>query len=158
MKKSDFILIGLVLVIIAVAIFSTRGTKVEDEIEYPLTLTGEVGLNQITYNDYKKMVEDGDAFVVVIERTGCGYCQMYMPILEEYVKEKQIAVTYIDTDTLTEEEFNELSTTNKYLKKNKWGTPTTLFMLGDRVIDVIGGYVEKDAIDNFFKDRVVMGE
>ena len=88
MKKSDFILIGLVLVIIAVAIFSTRGTKVEDEIEYPLTLTGEVGLNQITYNDYKKMVEDGDAFVVVIERTGCGYCQMYMPILEEYVKEK----------------------------------------------------------------------
>ena len=158
MKKSDFILIGLVLVIIAVAIFSTRGTKVEDEIEYPLTLTGEVGLNQITYSDYKKMVEDGDAFVVVIERAGCGYCQMYMPILEEYAKEKQIAVTYIDTDTLTENEFNELSNTNKYLKKNNWGTPTTLFMLGDRVIDVIGGYVEKDSIDSFFKDRVVMGE
>ena len=158
MKKSDFILIGLVLVIIVVAIFSTRGTKAEEDIEYPLTLTGEVGLNQITYSDYKKMVEDGDAFVVVIERAGCGYCQMYMPILEEYVKEKQIAVTYIDTDTLTEEEFNELSTTNKYLKKNKWGTPTTLFMLGDRVIDVIGGYVEKDSIDSFFKDRVVMGE
>ena len=137
MKKSDFILIGLVLVIIAVAIFSTRGTKVEDEIEYPLTLTGEVGLNQITYNDYKKMVEDGDAFVVVIERTGCGYCQMYMPILEEYVKEKQIAVTYIDTDTLTENEFNELSNTNKYLKKNKWGTPTTLFMLGKLVRQVL---------------------
>ncbi len=158
MKKSDFILIGLVLVIIVVAIFSTRGTKAEDEIEYPLTLTGEVGLNQITYSDYKKMVEDGDAFVVVIERAGCGYCQMYMPILEEYVKEKQIAVTYIDTDTLTENEFNELSNTNKYLKKNNWGTPTTLFMLGDKVIDVIGGYVEKDSIDNFFKDRVVMGE
>lgn len=158
MKKSDFILIGLVLVIIVVAIFSTRGTKAEEDIEYPLTLTGEVGLNQITYSDYKKMVEDGDAFVVVIERAGCGYCQMYMPILEEYVKEKQIAVTYIDTDTLTEDEFNELSTTNKYLKKNNWGTPTTLFMLGDRVIDVIGGYVEKDSIDSFFKDRVVMGE
>lgn len=158
MKKSDFILIGLVLVIIVVAIFSTRGTKAEDEIEYPLTLTGEVGLNQITYSDYKKMVEDGDAFVVVIERAGCGYCQMYMPILEEYVKEKQIAVTYIDTDTLTEDEFNELSTTNKYLKKNNWGTPTTLFMLGDKVIDVIGGYVEKDSIDSFFKGRVVMGE
>lgn len=158
MKKSDFILIGLVLVIIVVAIFSTRGTKAQEDIEYPLTLTGEVGLNQITYSDYKKMVEDGDAFVVVIERAGCGYCQMYMPILEEYVKEKQIAVTYIDTDTLTEDEFNELSTTNKYLKKNNWGTPTTLFMLGDRVIDVIGGYVEKDSIDSFFKDHVVMGE
>ena len=158
MKKSDFILIGLVLVIIVVAIFSTRGTKAEEDIEYPLILTGEVGLNQITYSGYKKMVEDGDAFVVVIERAGCGYCQMYMPILEEYAKEKQIAVTYIDTDTLTENEFNESSNTNKYLKKNNWGTPTTLFMLGDKVIDVIGGYVEKDSIDSFFKDRVVMGE
>ena len=149
MKKSDFILIGLVLVIIVVAIFSTRGTKAEEDIEYPLTLTGEVGLNQITYSDYKKMVEDGDAFVVVIERAGCGYCQMYMPILEEYAK------TSCKTSSSI---FNELSNTNKYLKKNNWGTPTTLFMLGDRVIDVIGGYVEKDSIDRFFKDRVVMGE
>ena len=153
MKKSDFILIGLVLVIIVVAIFSTRGTKAEEDIEYPLTLTGEVGLNQITYSDYKKMVEDGDAFVVVIERAGCGYCQMYMPILEEYVKEKQIAVTYIDTDTLTENEFNELSNTNKYLKKNNWGTPTTLFMYGSSVIDSIPGYVDKDKFVDFVKEN-----
>ena len=94
MKKSDFILIGLVLVIVVIAIFSSKGTLAEEEIEYPLTLTGEVGLNQITYSDYKKMVEDGDAFVVVIERAGCGYCQMYMPILEEYVKEKQLGNSY----------------------------------------------------------------
>ena len=64
MKKSDFILIGLVLVIIVVAIFSTRGTKAEEDIEYPLTLTGEVGLNQITYSDYKKMVEDMREFIL----------------------------------------------------------------------------------------------
>ena len=158
MKKSDFILIGLVLVIIAVAIFSTRGTKVEDEIEYPLTLTGEVGLNQITYNDYKDMVSNGSAFVVIIERTGCSYCQMYMPIMEAYANEKQIPILYIDTDTLTEDEFNELSSENNYLKRNKWGTPTTLFMLGDRVIDAIGGYTERDNVDAFLKDRVVMGE
>lgn len=158
MKKSDYILIGLVLVIVMVAIFSTKGTKAQEEIEYPLTLTGEVGLNQITYSKYKEMVNNGDAFVVIIERAGCTYCQMYMPIMEEYVKEKKIAINYIDTDTLTDEEFQELSTKNNYLKRNNWGTPTTLFMLGDRVIDVIGGYVEKDKIEEFFKDRIVMGE
>ena len=158
MKKSDYILIGLVLVIVMVAIFSTKGTKAQEEIEYPLTLTGEVGLNQITYSKYKEMVDNGDAFVVIIERAGCTYCQMYMPIMEEYVKEKKIAINYIDTDTLTDEEFQELSTKNNYLKRNNWGTPTTLFMLGDRVIDVIGGYVEKNKIEEFFKDRIVMGE
>lgn len=158
MKKSDYILIGLVLVIVIVAIFSTKGTKAQEEIEYPLTLAGEVGLNQITYSQYKEMVDNGDAFVVIIERAGCTYCQMYMPIVEEYVNEKKIAINYIDTDTLTEEEFQELSTKNNYLKRKNWGTPTTLFMLGDRVIDSIGGYVEKSKVEEFFKDRVVMGE
>ena len=158
MKKTDFILIGLVIVIIVVAMLSTKGTVAETEINFPLELTGEVGLNEITYSEYEKMVEDGDAFVVVIERTGCSYCQMYMPIMEEYAKENKIAVTYINTDNLTDDEMNKLSTTNKYLKKNQWGTPTTLFMLGDRIVDSIGGYVEKESIEAFFKDRVVKGE
>ena len=104
------------------------------------------------------MVKNGDAFVVVIERTGCSYCQMYMPIIEEVANEQKIAVTYLNTDNMTEDEMTKLSTTNKYLKKNQWGTPTTLFMLGDRIVDSIGGYVEKDSIEAFFKDRVVVGE
>ena len=104
------------------------------------------------------MVENGDAFVVIIERTGCSYCQQYMPIMEEVANEKKIAVTYINTDNVTSEDMEELSSTNKYLKKNQWGTPTTLFMLGDRIVDSISGYVEKDSIEEFFKDRVVLGE
>ena len=157
MKKTDIILIGVFLVIILVGICSTKGTEKLPDIEFPLTLSGEVGLHEITYSEYEDMVKKGDAFVVVIERTVCGYCQQYMPIMEEVAKEQKIAVTYINTDNLTEEEFNKLSTTNKYLKKNEWGTPTTLFMLGDRIVDSIGGYVEKESIEAFFKDRVVVG-
>ena len=158
MKKTDFILIGLVLVLVIVGVFSTKGTAAEEEIKFPLQLKGEVGLNEITYKEYEEMVNNGDSFVVVIERTGCSYCQMYMPIMEEVAKEQKIAVTYINTDNLTQDEMEKLSTTNKYLKKNQWGTPTTLFMLGDRIVDSIGGYVDKDSIEKFFKDRVVTGE
>ena len=53
---------------------------------------------------------------------------------------------------------NKLSTTNNYLKRNEWGTPTTLFMLGDRVLDSIGGYVEKSSIEAFIEGKVVVGE
>ncbi len=158
MKKSDFVLIGLVIVIVVIAIFSTRGTEALEEIEFPLTLTGDVGLNQITYDEYKEKISNGEAFVVIIERTGCSYCEMYMPIMKEYAEENKVAITYIDTDTLTEDEFNELSSTNSYLKRNQWGTPTTLFMLGDRVIDTIGGYVDKATIEDFFDGRIVIGE
>ena len=158
MKKSDLILIVSVLLIICLAVFSSRGSVEEEKVEFPVTLAGDVGLNQITYNDYKKMVAEEKAFIVIIERAGCGYCQMYMPIVEEIVNEKKIAINYIDTDTLEEDEFNELSSTNAYLKRNEWGTPTTLFMIGDRVIDSIGGYVDKDTLLKFLEDRVVMGE
>lgn len=158
MKKTDFILIGVVVLIIVAAIFSTKGTIAEEEINYPLTLAGEAGLHQITYNDYEEKVENGDAFIVIIERAGCSYCVQYMPIVEEVANEKKIPIYYIDTDTLSQDEYTELSTTNNYLKRNDWGTPTTLFMLGSRVIDSIGGYVDKDSVLSFIDGRVVMGE
>lgn len=158
MKKTDFILIGVVLVLIVVGIISSKGNEKLAEIKFPLTLAGEVGSHEITYDEYEKMVNNGDAFIVIIERTGCGYCQKYMPLVEEVANEKKIALNYINTDNLSEDEFNKLSTTNKYLKRNEWGTPTTLFMLGDRIVDSIGGYVEKDSIEAFIDGRVVLGE
>ena len=158
MKKTDFILIGVVLIIVVIGIVSSRGTAKLDEVEYPLTLSGEVGLHEITYDEYEKKVSDGDAFIVIIERTGCSYCQQYMPLVEEVANEKKIAITYINTDNLSQEDMTKLSTTNKYLKRNEWGTPTTLFMLGDRVLDSIGGYVEKDSIEAFLDGKVVFGD
>ena len=158
MKKTDLILIGVVLVLIIVGIFSSKGTAAMEEVDYPVTLAGEVGLHEITYSDYEKMVENGDAFIVIIERTGCSYCQQYMPLVEEVANEKKIAITYLNTDNVSEEDMNKLSTTNKYLKRNEWGTPTTLFMLGDRILDSIGGYVEKSSIEAFIDGKVVVGE
>lgn len=158
MKKSDFILIGVVLLIIVVAALSTKGNVHEEEINYPLTLVGDAGLHQMTYNDYEEKVKNGEPFIVVIERATCSYCIQYMPIIEEVAKEKNIPLYYIDTDTLTAEENELLATTNNYLKRNQWGTPTTLFMLGERVLDSIGGYVEKDSVLSFLDGKVVMGE
>ena len=158
MKKSDFILIGVVVLIGVLALFSSKGTQSLEDVDYPLTLVGEAGLHQITYDQYETMVDNGDAFIVIIERAGCGYCTMYMPIVEEVANENKIPLYYIDTDTLTEDEFNNLNSTNSYLKKNQWGTPTTLFMLGDRVLDTIGGYTDKENVLAFLDGKVVMGE
>lgn len=157
-KKSDIVLIGAVLLIVVIGIFSSKGTTALEEVNYPLTLAGEAGLKQITYAEYETLVENGSAFIVIIERASCGYCQMYMPILEEVANEKKIPILYIDTDTLSSEDLNSLSTKNQYLKRNNWGTPTTLLMLGDRVLDSLGGYVEKQTVLDFINNKVVVGE
>lgn len=159
MKKSDLILIGILLVIVLVSLFSSKGNEKLEEVKYPLTLNGEAGLQQITYNEYEEKVENGDAFIVVIERDGCSYCTVYMPIVKEVADEKKIPIYFIDLADENAEDISKLSTTNKYLKRNpKWGTPTTLFMLGNRVLDSIGGYVEKDTFLSFIDGKIVMGE
>jgi len=157
-KKSDIILIAVVLLIVVIGVFSTRGTIALEEINYPVTLSGEPGLRQITYSEYESLVENNETFIIVIERASCSYCQMYLPILEEVANEEQVPILYIDTDTLTSEEFNNLSTKNSYLRRNNWGTPTTLLMLGDRVLDSIGGYVEKETVLEFLDTKVVVGD
>lgn len=158
MKKSDFILIGVLLVVVIVALFSTRGTEKVD-IEYPVTLYGEAGLHETNYDGYRELVDSNEPFIFVIERKNCGYCQSYMPILEEVVSEKKISIYYIDTEAVDSEEVLKLESENKYLKKHSdWGTPTTLFMRGESIIDSIGGYVEKDRFLSFIDGRVVYGE
>lgn len=159
MKKSDFILIGVIIIIAIVAFVSSKGNVELEKVEYPVLLSGNSGLNKITYSQYQEFVENGDAFIVVIERTGCSYCTMYMPIVEEVGIEKNIPFYYIDIAELSQNEFNNLNSTNDYLRKNPdWGTPTTLLMLGDRVLDSIGGYVEKDKLLSFVDGKVEMGE
>ena len=59
---------------------------------------------------------------------------------------------------LNGDEQKALSSSNSYLRKNQWGTPTTLFMYGKTVVDSIGGYVEKDALVEFVKENFVIGE
>lgn len=159
MKKSDFILIGVVVLILVLCLFTSKGNEELEEVKYPITLSGETGLRQLTYNEYEDKVNDGEAFIVVIEREGCGYCTMYMPIVEEVAKEKKIPLYYIDLADLTSNEINKLERTNKYLKRNSdWGTPTTLMMLGDRVLDALAGYTDKKGVLSFLDGKVVMGE
>ena len=46
-----------------------------------------------------------------------------------------------------------------YLKKNSdWGTPTTLLMRGEDILDSIGGYVEKEEFVSFLEEKVKMGD
>lgn len=158
MKKNDIALIVGVILIIVISIFAF-GNNDETKVELPLTLSGEeTGTIEIDYSTYKSKVDNDENFIVVIERTGCDYCEMYMPVLEDATAELAIPVYYIDIANITEDEYNELSETNSYLKRNKkWGTPTTLLMSGDIVVDSISGYVEKEEfIEEIIDENVIL--
>lgn len=159
-KQKDLILILLVVVLLIVALFVTMKKEPELDIELPIALQGEAGFTEITYSEYEEKMNTEAPFLVVVVRDGCGYCEMYEPILEEVAGEYKIPIYYINMSNLSSEEYTALGTSNSYFKKNqgKWGTPTTLFMYGKSVIDSISGYVEKDGFVDFVKENFKVEE
>lgn len=156
MKNKDIALIVGAVLIVLLAFLVMDGGDDSVKIEESIALSGdEMGLIEIDYSTYTSKVLNGENFIVIIERTGCSYCEMYMPIVEDASNDLAIPVYYIDIANLTEDEYNELNDTNSYLKKNKkWGTPTTLLMSGDVVVDSISGYVEKDSFVDFIEENI----
>lgn len=151
-KKSDLVLIGGVILVILISLLAFNGNK--EEIEVPVTLEGEPGINEITYAEYEDKIDSGKPFIVMIVNDGCSYCKMFVPVMTEVAEEYSIPVYSLNLAILTSDEYNSLSNSNSYLKRNEWGTPTTLLMQGKTVIDSIGGYVEKATLIEFMKKNV----
>ena len=157
-KQKDIILIALVVVLLIVAAIVTGNKDSKVDIELPVAVEGEAGTKTISYTEYEELMNSNKPFLMVIIQDGCGYCEMYEPVVEEVANELGIPVNYLNLTNLSSEESNKLSKSNSYLKKNQWGTPTTLFMLGDSVIDSIGVYVDKDKFVDFVKENFVVNE
>ena len=155
-KQKDLFLVALVVILLVVAFFVTKDSKPKLDIELPVALEGTAGFTEINYSEYEEKINSEKPFVVVIVRDGCGYCEAYEPVLEEVANEYSLPIYYINLANISEEEMETLSTSNSYLKKNQWGTPTTLFMYGDTVIDSISGYVEKDTFVEFAKENFLV--
>lgn len=155
-KQRDFILVVLVIVILIIALALTGSKEPKLNIELPIALEGTAGFNEITYSEYEEKLNTEAPFVVIIVRDGCGYCEMYEPIVEKVANEYNLPINYINLTHLTTEERNALSTSNSYLKKTQWGTPTTLFMYGKTVVDSIGQYVDEDTFTEFVKKNFVV--
>ena len=153
-KQKDIVLILLVVVLLIVAGIVTSVKKEKVDIELPAVVEGEAGTRTITYSEYEELMASNKPFLAVVINDGCHYCEMYEPIVEEVANEYGIPVNYINLAKLSSDEYNSLSNSNSYLRTKKWGTPTTLFMVGNKVIDSIGQYVDKDTFVSFIKENI----
>lgn len=153
-RQKDIVLVLLVIVLLFMAIAVTKNKTPELDIELPVAVEGEAGFTEISYAEYESKMAEQKPFLVSLVQDGCGYCDMFKPVLEEVSNEYKIPIYYINLTNLSSEENSSLASSNSYLKKNKWGTPTTLFMYGDVVVDSLGGYTEKDAFVSFVKENI----
>jgi predicted bacteriocin transport accessory protein len=155
-KQKDLLLVLLVAVVLVIALVITGGKEPKLDIELPIALEGEAGFTEITYSEYEEKLNTEAPFVVVIVKDGCVFCEKYKPVVESVANEYALPIYFINLSNLTSEEQSALASSNTYLKKENWGTPTTLFMYGNKVVDLITEYVEKDAFESFVKENFVV--
>ncbi len=136
MKKSNktwlYLVIGLVIVIGFSALVSNiTGPEEEEEVKF----------NDVSYSEYKELFNSEDLEFVYVGREGCSYFKSTVPLLGQLQEEEKIEFNYLNTDTMTQENFTDIATTAKAFE-GEWGTPTLLAILDGKAIDYVSGYKE----------------
>ena len=160
MKKTDILLIAIVVIIIILGVLFMGKAESKPNYDFPLTLEGETGLNEITYAEYEEKIESQEPFIFIVERTTCSHCQNFMPIAKEFALKYNIPIYYIDTDKFEGDEFTSLQKSNTFFKKKKdnWGTPTTMILVGSDAIDFYEGETNLEGLQEFLEEKVTLTE
>lgn len=109
----------------------------------------------ITIDEYLELIKQENV-VVFIAREGCGYCDKFKPIVNQVMVDNKITIYQLDVTNFTEADYESLYTTASYFTEEQWGTPTTLIFNKGQVVNVLGGYVEQDALESFLKTNGVL--
>lgn len=116
-------------------------------------MIGKIEFNKISYSEYKEILESEELEIVYVGREGCGYCQIFEPILGQIQNDYSIKFNYLDTDTMTQENYEDLATTADVFA-GKWGTPTLVAIKEGKVVSTKSGYVEYDVVKDFVEDLI----
>ena len=101
-------------------------------------------------------VENKEDFILVIESDQCSACAIYMPTMEEVVKNYNVKVNYINIHVLTDEQSAKLAT---YVYTNS--TPLTVYFKEGVASDThnrIVGAANYDAVVESFTKNGYIGK
>ncbi len=99
----------------------------------------------------KEMIEKfnkGDAAFVLTARGSCGYCQQFRPIAAESVKKYNYTLYYLDTTTLTEEDYKNIRALDSKLEEFG-STPNVYYFKGKAIVDIQEGAADAETYGAF---------
>ncbi len=114
-------------------------------------------LNNIDIDEYLTLKKGSEKSIIFIARPGCPWCQLYTPIMKNMVYLYGIKVNHLNTDELTEDGVSKLLASDDYFSEG-YGTPLTLIVQNNEIVDMIAGYTTKDSTIQFFKDNGIINE
>ena len=112
--------------------------------------------DEISFNDYKSMIDNKESFPLVIGSSTCSACSMFKPTMESFISKYQIDVRYVDISKLSEDDYKAFMTL-----VGVTSTPTTIFFKDGKQTSVyyrIVGSESFDGVVNAYKRMGYLGE
>ena len=138
MKNKGLIII-LSLIAILVAIILIFGNNKNDYYK------------EITYSEYKELINNDETFILYIHQTGCSHCSSFTPVLKKVLNKYKINNCYsINLSDMSKDEAIEFGSNTSVS-----GTPTIIFYndgIEDKYDHVVGVKTEK-VLTNKFKNK-----
>lgn len=111
------------------------------------------GLTDINVDTYLELLNSTDKHVIFIGRDTCHYCELFHPVADEVAKKYDVAIYYLNTDNFVNDDWTRFTSSESFYEENQWGTPLTILVSNNKIIDYINGYVEKDKLVTFLQEN-----
>lgn len=129
---------------------SGKTNKTEISEENNETALEDAGFNKVDIEEFLKLIKNSDKQIILIARPTCGYCEKFTPILKQAMEDMNLTINYVNTDNFSSDDWTKFQNSFDYLASDEWGTPLTLIVQNGEIVDKNNGYVELDAIKEFF--------
>lgn len=159
-KIVKVVLTAVVLLILTVIAFLVtdieRDTKSDSEkyldkaTEESKSASKRKKTQEIDVERYLELYENSEKSVVLITRSGCEYCKIAVPIIENILYEEKFDIYSIDIGKLTNEGRQEIADSNSYFEEG-FATPVLLLIGENEIKDKIEGLATKYEYKKFFK-------
>ena len=151
--KTFGIIFAVILVVGAAAGISTikkddSGSSKTDEVSLETA-----GFNELSIDNYLKMLKEDEKNIILIARPTCSYCEMFTPILKEAADDMNLVINYVNTDEFSSDDWEKFESSLSYFSENDWGTPLTLIVQNGKVVADNSGYTDIETIKTFFKNN-----
>ena len=120
--------------------------------------TKEDYYNDLTYAQYSDLISKNENQLIVVVQTGCGYCTMQKEVLKDIYEKYGFKANFIDIKKLTTEERSLFNSSLDYYSSNELGTPLSLVVKNNKVVDTLSGHNEFDEYVEFLKENNLIGE
>lgn len=120
--------------------------------------------NNITIDEYLKLLEGSEKEIIYVARPTCSYCQLESPIIKKIGNKYNLKINYLNTENFFDEEKNDYTEEGKKfinsheVYKEGYGTPNTIIVQNGDIVDGVYQYVDEASLLKLFKNNGFINE